>query len=92
MIVCIVAIAVLNIGLGFALAVYLAREHHGGTPGVTVDCPSEARSHRASASQGAAGCIPSGGPFAAGDRGIVPQTVEGLKARVQQCNERLAGP
>lgn len=95
MIAYIVAIAVLNIGLGFALAVYLTRQHHGGTAGEghgeTVDWASEALSHRASASQGTAGYIPSGGPFAAEDRGVVPQTVEGLKARVQQCNERLAG-
>jgi len=95
MVACVLAIAVLNIGLGFALAVYLARPQGcrtvGTEQGATVDWAPGAQSHRALAPQKTPGHAASVGPFARGEQGIVPQTVEGLKTQVQQCNEYLTG-
>jgi hypothetical protein len=95
MVACILAIAVLNIGLGFALAVYLARPQGcrtvGTEQGATDDWSVGAPSHRALAPQETRGHAASVGPFSVRERGIVPQTVEGLKTRVQQCNEYLTG-
>jgi len=95
MIACILAIAVLNIGLGFALAVYLVRPHGvemvGDEQGEAIDGASAAPLHGgAVASRQTVGPGVPGGSFPGGDLGVVPQTVEGLKARVQQCNEYLS--
>lgn len=96
MVACILAVAVLNIGLGFAVAVYLARPLRRSTTeggqDETVDWASAALPPGDSASQRTTGPGAPATPFAAGDRGVVPpQTIEGLKVRVEQCNEYLSG-
>jgi predicted secreted protein len=94
-VICILAVAVVNIGIGFGLAAYLARGYRNSAGRKVRDTPGES------------GCGASDGhstvhvqapePAAHADRPAVArrgppaQTVDELRTQVQECNEQLAG-
>jgi hypothetical protein len=77
--------AVVNAGLGFALAVYLERRYHalviGGEPGGIAPYAGDS----------AASPPPATETASPGQQGSVAQSVEGLQTRVQQYNQQSAG-
>jgi len=95
MVACILAIAVINIGLGFALALYLARRYHSwvvnGTHGEPAGSGFVGVADRVWAPEGGPGRVGHVVPYVVKTHGPGAETVEGLRAQVQECNDQLAG-
>jgi hypothetical protein len=94
-VICILAIAVINIGLGFVLAIYLARRYHSwvvyGTHGEPAGSEFAGVADRDPVPAGILGRVGQVDPCVVTRPGPDAQTVEGLRAQVQECNDQLAG-
>ncbi len=95
MVFCILAVAVVNIGIGFALAAYVARQHRNSVVQNVRDAPAESgdggsEGHSAAQVRTSEPSVHADRPAVA-RRGPPAQTVEELRAQVQDCNEQLAG-
>jgi len=94
-VICIFAVAVVNIGLGFALAAYLARQYRHrvveGVSGTPANSGYEGLEDHAAVRERIPGPVARADRSAAAKRDPIARTVDGLRAQVQECNDQLTG-